>query len=399
MGYHIPEHVRPIREKALRFIEENIYPVERAFYRGGPDWKPIEAELVAKAKAEGLWALGHPASMGGVGLPWLDYAYVNEVIGRSDAAMNVFGSYTLQTCLLLDRAGTEWQKRDLLYPKVRGDVYVAFSVTEPGVSSADPTNIQTTGRLENGEWVLDGRKWYVSGGDHADWICVMCRTEENPATPHEAFTMILVPAKAPGLTMVRDMHVMGLTHMSHPEFIYENVRVPEANMLGKRGEGFKLFQVRLGPARITNCMRWLGQMQRAFDFMCERINTRRVARGELLAEKQFMREYVYESYNDITASRAAVLDAAEKLGRGEEARVEISAIKSAVSQALIRVIDRAIQVHGALGLSEDMPLEAMYRMARIMRIVDGPDEVHIERVGKILLREYREGRGWDFARR
>ncbi len=146
-------------------------------------------------------------------------------------------------------------------------------------------------------------------------------------------------------------------------------------------------------------MRWLGQMQRAFDFMCERINTRRIAGGELLADKQLMRETVYESYNDITASRAAVLDAAERLGRNEEARVEISAIKTAVSRALFRVIDRAIQVHGALGLSEDMPLEAMYRMARIMRTVDGPDEVHIERVGKILLREYREGRGWDFAQR
>ncbi|MGE0046168.1 MAG: acyl-CoA dehydrogenase family protein [Hyphomonadaceae bacterium] len=397
MGHQIPDHVRPIRDKALKFIEDNIYPVEKDFYAGGDAWAPIFEKLAAKSKAEGLWAIGHPASMGGGGMPWLDYAYVNEIIGRSDAAMNVFGSYTLQTCLMLDRAGTQKQKDELLYPKVKGDVYVAFSVTEPGAASSDPTNIQTSARQDGGDWVINGRKWYVSGGDHADYMCVMCRTEDNSATPYDAFTMILVPAKSRGLTKVRDMHVMGLKHMDHPEFLYEDVRVPIENTLGKRGEGFKLFQVRLGPARITNCMRWLGQMQRAFDFMCDRINTRKVAGGELLASKQLMKEYVYESYTDIQASRAAVLDAAEKLGRDEQARVEISAIKTSVSRALFRVIDRAIQVHGALGVSDDTPLEAMYRMARIMRIVDGPDEVHIDRVGSIILKEYREGRGYDFA--
>jgi acyl-CoA dehydrogenase len=396
-GYAIPERVRPVREKALRFVEDRIYPVEKAFYKGGPEWKPIFNELVAEAKALGLFAIGHPEHMGGGGMPWFDYAYVNEIIGRSDAALNIFGSYTLQSCLMLDAAGTPEQKAELLYPKVRGDVYMAFSVTEPGAASSDPTNIKTTARLEGDEWVINGRKWYVSGGDHADWICVMCRTEPEGVPIHEAFSMILVPINTPGLTKVRDMHVMGLTHSSHPEFTYEEVRVPAKNLLGGRGEGFKLFQVRLGPARITNCMRWLGQMQRAFDIMCARINTRELARGEKLNGKQLMREYVYESYVDIQTSRMMVLDAAAKLERGEQARVEVSVIKCAVSRALFRVIDRAIQVHGALGVSDDTPLEAMYRMARIMRIVDGPDEVHIDRSGKIVLREFEAGRGWDFA--
>lgn len=398
-GFAIPDHVRPIRDKAVRFLEDRIYPVEKIFYAGGPDWVPIERELIAEARELGLFAIGHPASMGGGGMPWFDYAYVNEIIGRSDAALQVFGSYTLQSCLMLDAAGTQEQKDQLLYPKVRGDVYMAFSVTEPGAASSDPTNIKTTARLEGDEWVINGRKWYVSGGDHADWICVMCRTEPEGVPIHEAFSMILVPTSTPGLTKVRDMHVMGLQHMSHPEFLYEEVRVPAKNLLGRRGEGFKLFQVRLGPARITNCMRWLGQMQRAFDIMCERINHRELARGERLSDKQLMRQHVYDSYVDIQSSRMMVLDAAAKLEQGEQARVEVSVIKCAVSRALFRVIDRAIQVHGALGVSDDTPLEAMYRMARIMRIVDGPDEVHIDRSGKIVLREFEAGRGWDFAER
>lgn len=399
MSFGVPDHVRPIRDRMLRFIEEHVYDAEPIFHRGGPEAIRIQAELQARAKAEGLWALGHPAAMGGGGMPWLDYAYVNEVIGRCDAAMDIFGTYSLQSCLLLDAGGTPEQKEQILYPKVRGDTYMAFSVTEPGAASSDPTNIQTTATLDGDEWVINGGKWYVSGGDHADWICIMARTEPVDTPIHSSFSMIIVPADAPGLKRVRDMHVLGITHMNHPEYLYENVRVPAKNLLGRRGEGFKLFQVRLGPARITNCMRWLGQCQRAFDIMCNRINSRRVGGGDLLANKQLMQQHVYDSYVEIQSARAQVIDAAEKLGNGDQARVEISAIKVYVSRILHNVIDRAIQVHGALGVSDDLPLEMMYRMARVMRIVDGPDEVHIERVGKTLLKEFAEGRGWDFGQR
>jgi alkylation response protein AidB-like acyl-CoA dehydrogenase len=399
MNLDAPDHVRPIRDKMLRFIEQHVYGAESIFQRGGAEGAAVQAQLRERAKKEGLWALGHPSSMGGGGMPWLDYAYVNEVIGRCDAAMDVFGTYSLQSCLLLDAAGTQEQKHTILYPKVRGEKYMAFSVTEPGAASSDPTNIQTTARLEGDEWVVNGRKWYVSGGDHADWICIMARTEPEGTPIHEAFSMILVPAGTPGLTRVRDMHVLGLTHMNHPEYLYENVRVPAGNLLGARGRGFKLFQIRLGPARITNTMRWLGQCQRAFDLMCNRINSRRVAGGALLASKQLMQEHVYNSYVEIVSARAQVIDAAEKLGNNEQARVEISAIKVLVSRVLHNVIDRAIQVHGALGVSDDLPLETMYRMARVMRIVDGPDEIHVQRVGKIILNEYGEGRSWDFALR
>jgi acyl-CoA dehydrogenase len=399
MNLGVPEHVRPIRDRTLSFVEKHVYDAESIFQRGGPAAAAVQSQLRARAKAEGLWALGHPESMGGGGMPWLDYAYVNEVIGRCDAAMDVFGTYSLQSCLLLDAAGTEEQKRTILYPKVRGEKYMAFSVTEPGAASSDPTNIQTTARLEGDEWVINGRKWYVSGGDHADWICIMARTEPDGTPSHEVFSMILVPTDTPGLTRVRDMHVLGLTHMNHPEYLYENVRVPAGNLLGARGQGFRLFQLRLGPARITNTMRWLGQCQRAFDLMCTRINNRRLAGGVPLASKQLMQEHVYKSYVEIVSARAQVIDAAEKLGKNEQARVEISAIKVLVSRVLHNVVDRAIQVHGALGVSDDLPLETMYRMARVMRIVDGPDEIHIQRVGKSILKEYGEGRGWDFALR
>jgi acyl-CoA dehydrogenase len=398
MGFQPSDHAAELRERVLAFLEQHIYPQEGTLLAGGDGADRIQRELIEKAKAEGLWAMGHPEPMGGLGLSWLDYAYINEIIGRSDAALNIFGSYSVQTCLMLERAGTERQKQELLYPLVAGDIHVAFAVTEPGAASSDPTNIETTATLEGDEWVINGRKWFISGGDRASWYCVMCRTESDAASIYDAFSMILVPIPSPGHRIVRDINVMGL-HSNHPECVFEDVRVPADNLLGERGHGFKLFQVRLGPARITNCMRWIGYAQRAFDLMCARINTRQLRGGKPLSDKQLMQMYVYESYSEIQAARLGVLDAAERLDRGEEARVEISAIKASCAVMLNRVIDRALQVHGALGVSDDTPLQHMYRMARIYRIVDGPDEVHIERVGKTILREFREGRGWDFGRR
>jgi acyl-CoA dehydrogenase len=397
MSYQIPDRLRPLRDRILEFIETRIYPHELVLFSGTAEGRSKEAELIQLAKAEGLFALGHPKHMGGGGLPWLDYAYINEVIGRSDAALNIFGSYTVQTCLMLDAAGSQKQKEMLVYPQVRGDIYVAFSVTEPNAASSDPTNIQTSALLDRDQWILNGRKWFISGLDHADWICVMCRTESEDAPVHQRFSMIVVPIDAPGLTVVRDLHTMGLRHFNHPEIELKDVRVPAENLLGRRGQGFQLFQVRLGPARITNCMRWLGQAQRAFDLMGDRVNTRKVANGRSLADKQLIQQYVYDSYVELQSARLLVLDAAERLDRGDEARVEISAIKCYCARMLHNVIDRALQVHGALGVSDGTPLEHMYRMARIYRIVDGPDEVHIERVGKLILQEYRAGRTFDFG--
>jgi alkylation response protein AidB-like acyl-CoA dehydrogenase len=396
--FNVPDEVRPLRDEVLRFVEEEIYPYERLLLAKTAGWEAIFDDLVKKAKGDGLWAMGHPSSMGGRGLPWSQYAYVNEVIGRTDAAMNVFGSYSVQTCLMLDAAASEWQREELLLPAVQGDLHVAFAVTEPGAASSDPTNITTEARLDGDAWVINGVKWYTSLGDSAEWICVMCRTEGEDAPLHERFSMLLVPRMSPGYEIVRDIKVMGL-ESNHPECRYCDVRVPARNLLGERGQGFRLFQTRLGPARLTNAQRWLGQAQRAFDLMCERMTERHLRGGDLLADKQMMQQYVYDSYVEIQAARMMVLDAGARLDAGGQGRVEISAAKTAAARMLQSVLDRALQVHGALGLCDDAPLEHMYRMARIYRIVDGPDEVHIERVGKQILREYTEGRSWDFGLR
>lgn len=396
MGYTVPEHLRPLRDQVLRFVEDRIIPNEPVLYRGDEEADRLHAELSQQAKDEGLWAMGHPKSMGGLGLPWADYAFINEVIGRSDAALHIFGSYSVQTCVMLDAVATDWQREQLLYPAVRGDIHVAFSVTEPGAASSDPTNITTTAVRDGDDWVINGRKWYVSLAKKSAWVCVMCRTEGDDRPLHERFSMILVPTSSPGYAIARDIFVMGLESSNHPECTYDNVRVPARNLLGERGQGFRLFQTRLGPARLTNCMRWIGQAQRAFDLMCERINSRELRHGRL-ADKQLMQQCVYDSYTEIQAARMMVFDASEKMDRGEQARVEVSAAKTYAANMLQHVIDRALQVHGALGVSDLTPLERMYRMARIYRIVDGPDEVHIERVGRTILKEYREGRGWEFS--
>jgi acyl-CoA dehydrogenase len=398
MAYGVPEHLLPLRNKVADFVTSYIIPNEPVLFSGSDEGRAVHRKLSGMAKAEGLWAMGHPKHMGGLGLPWIDYAFINEVIGRSDAALNIFGSYSVQTALMLDKAANDWQRVELIEPLVRGDIHVAFAVTEPGAASSDPTNIATVAELDGDEWVVNGRKWYTSGASEAQWICVMCRTEGEDVPLHQRFSMLLVPTTSPGFRIVRDVSVMGM-NSNHPECAYENVRVPADHLLGERGQGFNLFQTRLGPARITNTMRWIGQAQRAFDLMCERVNVRRVRGGELLADKQLIQQYVYQSYTEIQAARMLVLDAAEKLDRGEQARVEISAVKAYAANMLQNVLDRAVQVHGALGVCDDTPLERMYRFARIYRIVDGPDEVHIERVGKTILKEYREGRGWDFSTR
>jgi alkylation response protein AidB-like acyl-CoA dehydrogenase len=270
-------------------------------------------------------------------------------------------------------------------------------MTEPDVASSDPTQLQTRAVLDGDEWVINGRKWFTSGANIAAYTTVMVRTEED-APDYLAFSMIVVPTDTPGYNIVRDTPVMGM-YGGHCEVSYDNVRVPKENLLGPRGHGFVIAQERLGPGRIFHCMRWLGQAQRAFDLMCDRANNR-VAFGEPLAKKQLIRKMVFDSYAEIQSCRLLTLHAAHKIDQGDQARVEIGVIKVVGATMLHNVIDRAIQVHGALGLTSDLPLERMYRAARFGRIYDGPDEVHINTTARRLLREYRDGGpGWDFGYR
>lgn len=393
--FEVPAHVKPIRGKVKAFIEDSIYPVENELYEGGDRAGEILGSLIQQAKDEGLWALGHPSELGGGGLPFLDYVYVNEVIGCSEFAMVALGTHSLQDSIMLNLyASQEWRDR-YLKPLVEGEIFPSFAMTEPDVASSDPTQIQTSATLEGGEWVIRGRKWFTSGANRAAYTTVMCRTEPEGTPPHLSFSMIVVPTDTPGYNIVRDTPVLG-HHGGHCEVVYDDVRVPESNLLGPRGHGFVIAQERLGPGRIFHVMRWLGQAQRAYDLMCQRANER-VAFGEPLARKQLIQKMVFDTYCEIQSCRLLTLDAAAKIDDGQQARVEIGSIKVVAASMLHNAIDRAIQVWGAKGLTDDLPLQRMYRAARAGRIYDGPDEVHISSVARRLLGVYAKGERWDFG--
>lgn len=399
LNLSIPEHIAPLRGKVLNFIEREVYPLEKqltedkvASRRGD-----VMGGLMQKAKDEGLWALGHPEEIGGGGLPFMDYVFINEVVGRSEIATVALGTHSLQDSIMLHRyASDEWRDK-YLQPLVAGEVFPSFGMTEPDVASSDPTQLQTRAVLQGDEWVINGRKWFTSGAGNAAYTTAMVRTEEDGTPDHSAFSMIVVPTETPGYNIIRDVKVMGQAD-GHYEVAYDNVRVPKANLLGPRGAGFKIAQDRLGPGRIFHCMRWLGQAQRAFDLMCERANSR-VAFGKTLGEHQQIQKFIFDSAADIQASRLLTLHAAQKIDEGDEARIEIGLIKVYGASMLHNVIDRAIQVHGALGVTEDTPLERMYRHARFARIYDGADEVHVQNTGRRILKMYQGGGKMDFGLR
>ena len=397
MDFAIPPHVLEIRTRVQEFIEKHVYPAESALEERGDARGAVMRGLMDRAKEEGLWALGHPEEIGGQGLPFLDYVFVNEVVGRSSAAMVALGTHSLQDSIMLHlHASADWRDR-YLQPLVDGEIFPSFAMTEPAVASSDPTQLQTRAVLDGDEWVINGRKWFTSGADVAAYTTVMVRTEDADTPDHNAFSMIVVPTDTPGYNILRDVRVMG-DYGGHCEVDYKDVRVPKENLLGPRGGGFKIAQQRLGPGRIFHCMRWLGQAQRAFDLLCERANDR-VAFGKALGQHQQIQKFVFDSAAEIQQSRMLTLHAAYKIDQGDEARVEIGLIKVGGAAMLHNVIDRAIQVHGAMGVTEDTPLERMYRQARFARIYDGPDEVHVTTTARRILGAYRTGDGWDFGLR
>lgn len=385
-----------LRARVLRFVEEAVYPREAELEAGDEATRDaVLGALQQQAKEEGLWALGHPKELGGAGLSFMDYARINEVIGRSYWAMIALGTASLQDSLMLWRhASPAWHER-YLEPIVAGDFLPSFAMTEPEISSSDPTQLQTTATLEDGHWRLSGRKWFITGAAQARYTTVMCRTEPE-APPHKAFSLIIVPTDAPGYRILREIPVLGMAG-SHYEIALDDVRVPEDHLLGARGAGFAIAQERLGPGRIYHCMRWLGQAQRAFDLMCRRLHTRS-AFGEKLADKQLMQAHVFEAAAAIRGARELTLSAAREIDAGSQAREAIAIAKVVGARMLHDVIDRAIQVYGAAGLTPDTPLSVMYRHAREARIYDGPDEVHIQSVAGRLLKAYRDnGPGVDFG--
>ncbi|MEV0358665.1 acyl-CoA dehydrogenase family protein [Nocardia sp. NPDC050697] len=374
-----------LRSRMREFVDGAVIPAEPVLIAGGERAAAALAELRAAAKARGLWALGHPAEVGGGGVPFLDFVYLNEIIGRSEFGQLAVGSVSMQDTLMLHRHGTEEQQARWIPPMVAGEVLPSVALTEPGVAGSDPTLIETRAELDGDTWVVNGHKWFTTGAAEAGYCTVFARTEPEETPPHGRISAIIVPAGTPGFEVLRAIPTMGHDPSDHYEVRLTDVRVPAANLLGARGRGFAVAQDRLGPGRIFHCMRWLGQAQRAYELLCERANTR-YAHGSLLADKGEVHRYVAESAAQIHAARLMTLDAARAMDAGEDARVRIGLVKFWGARMLHDVVDRAIQVHGALGLTADTPLERMYRQARYARVYDGPDEVHRMSTARRLLR-------------
>ncbi|MFI9533997.1 acyl-CoA dehydrogenase family protein [Nocardia fusca] len=368
------------------FIDDEVIPREPVLARDDDTARKALARLRARAKELGLWALGHPAEVGGGGLPFLDFVYLNEIIGRSEFGQLAVGSVTMQDTIMLHLHGTEEQRRRWIPGLVSGDILPSVGLTEPEVAGSDPTLIQTHAVPDGDSWVINGHKWFTTGAEQAAFCTVFARTEPDSAPRHTRISAIIVPSDTPGFEIVRSIPTMGHDPSDHYEVRLTEVRVPLDSLLGERGKGFAVAQDRLGAGRIFHGMRWLGQAQRAYELMCARANTRFV-HGSLLAEKGEIHRYIAESAAQIHAARLMTLDAARAMDAGADYRVRVGLVKFWGARMLHDVIDRAIQVHGALGLTADTPLERMYRQARYARVYDGPDEVHRMSTARRLLRD------------
>jgi len=388
----LPEELRALKTQMKSFINDVVVPREPELMNEDANADLVAEELKENAKRSGLWALGHPSEIGGGGLPFMDFVYLNEAIGRSHWGQWAVGSLSMQDSIMLHLYASDEQRERFLTPLVAGEIYPSVGLTEPEVAGSDPTQMQTSAVLDGDEWVINGNKWFTSGANRAAFTTVFAITEPD-AEKHNKFSSIIVPTDTPGYDIARVVPTMGHTGGNHCEVNYNDVRVPYENLLGGRGQGFHIAQKRLGPGRIFHSMRWLGQAQRAFELMCERAKTR-YAHGSYLAEKGDIQAMIAESAAEIQAARMMTLDAARAIDSGSEARTEISLIKFWGARMLHNVVDRAIQVHGALGVTADTPLEFMYREARYARLYDGPDEVHRMVVARKLVRDPYEGVPW-----
>jgi acyl-CoA dehydrogenase len=386
MDFAPSERIEKLRERVTEFVEEHVYPVEAEALHAldqevgpGVAYPKVLIELRERAKSEGLWNLFMPNEEHGAGLTNWEYGMLCEIMGRSLVAPMVFNCSAPDTgnMEILAEHGTEEQKERWLTPLLDDHTRSCFSMTEPDTSGSDPTNIHSRAELVDGEWVINGHKWFTSGAVGASVAIVMVVTDPDAAV-HKRASMILVPTDNPGFNLIRPVPVMGHAGgPGHCEIRYEDCRVPADNLLGERGAGFVIAQDRLGPGRIHHCMRAIGAAERALELMCKRANER-VSFGGPLAEKQFVQDFVAKSRMEIDAARLMVLHAAWKMDtEGKRAaRQEISMIKVVAANVCMDVLDRAIQVHGARGVSDDTPLALMWRSLRMLRIADGPDEVH-----------------------
>ncbi|MGA2901373.1 MAG: acyl-CoA dehydrogenase family protein [Candidatus Acidiferrales bacterium] len=392
MDFEPSAKTKELQRRLQSFMDVHVYPNEQRFHEEieRERWKParIVEELKPKARQEGLWNLFLPHDENGAGLTNLEYAPLCEIMGRSHMAPEVFNCSAPDTgnMEVLARYGTEAQKEKWLKPLLAGEIRSCFSMSEPDVASSDATNIASGIVRDGDEYVISGRKWWSSGaGDPRCKIAIFMGKSDPSAPPHKQQSMILVPLDTPGVKIVRMLTVFGYDHAphGHAEIHFEKVRVPATNMLLGEGRGFEIAQGRLGPGRIHHCMRCIGLAERALETMCKRVQMR-VAFGKALAEQGTIRAGIAESRMEIEQARLLTLKAAHMMDTvgNKAARAEIAMIKVVAPNVALRVLDRAMQAHGAAGLSQDTFLASAWAMARTLRLADGPDEVHIESIAK-----------------
>ena len=389
------EKLKSIYPKVKAFVENELYPIElETLHAPFNQAAEILNKKREKAKSLGIWAPHLTPEDGGLGLNMLEFAQVSEVL-----ATTPFGHYTLNcqapdigNMELIHKYASDSLKDQYLRPLMNGEIRSCFSMTEPEFAGSNPVNMGTTAIKDGNEFVINGHKWFTSSADGSAFAVVMAVTDAD-APPYQRASMIIVPTDNPGFKLVRNIPIMGEAgegYNSHAEVRYEDCRVPIDNLVGELGSGFVLAQERLGPGRIHHCMRWIGICERAFDLMCRRAATRDLGNGSMLGEKQTIQNWIAESRAEIDASRYMVLHAADKMDKAgtKGARMEISTIKFYVANVLMKVLDRAIQTHGALGITEDTVLSFWYRHERGARIYDGPDEVHKSSLARTILKQY-----------
>lgn len=396
MDFSVTSTVQPMIRTIREFMEQEVFPLEREFLNCSfREMLPTLTEMRGKVKSMGLWAPHLPEEYGGAGLTLSEFAHISEELGRSPLGHFLFNCQApdVGNMEILIHYGTEEQKERYLIPLANGDIRSCFTMTEPGYPGSNPTWMGTTAVKDGSDYVLNGQKWFSSSADGAAFAIAMVVTDPEAADQYRHASQIIVPTDTPGYKLVRNISVMGdegSDYASHGEVVYDNCRVPQSNLLGPEGMGFVIAQDRLGPGRIHHCMRWIGICERSFDLMCRWAAGRFIAPGKPLGTREIIQAWIAESRAEINAARLMVMQAAWKIDHegAYAARNEISLIKFYVAGVLQRVLDRAIQAHGAMGMTDDTPLARWYSHERAARIYDGPDEVHKVAVAKRILREY-----------
>lgn len=399
--FDISERAQQLQNELLDFMDAHVYPAETVYEEqmraaGDPHFHPpILEELKAEARRRGLWNLFHPHPATGAGLTNLEYAPLAEIMGRSHLAPEACNCNAPDTgnMEVLELFGTEKHKEKYLKPLLDGTMASAFAMTEPGVASSDATNVELSMVKDGDEYVLNGRKWFASNALHKNCKVMIVMGKTDPAAPtHRQQSMMVVPIDAPGVTVMRNLPVFGYADREgHAEIDFKDVRVPVEDLLKGEGEGFAISQARLGPGRIHHCMRAIGAAERALELMCKRAQSR-VTFGKPIADNANIQDWIAEARIDIEMIRLLTLKAAYLMDTvgNKEAQTEIAAIKVAAPAIALKIVDRAIQVHGGAGVTDDFPLAMSYAHLRTLRLADGPDEVHKRAIARRELRQYRD---------